>query len=340
MITHSKPTIEASDIAAIKKVLAYKQIASGQLAEKFGSELKKFFKAKQVVLTPSGTEALVEALKLLKIENTDEVIIPAYVCSNVARAVLIAGAKPVVADINRHDYNISYESVAKKITKNTKAVIVPHIFGNPVVDIKKFLKLGVVVIEDVAQAIGGVCQGRRLGSFSDMTVCSFYATKMITTGEGGALAIRRPDLRKRFDVNKYLYKMPDFQAALGLSQLRKVNSFIRCRQRLAGRYAKGLKNIQGCLISKPKGSAFYRCIIEIEQSRLHRFTTQMRKQGIAVSHFTDLALTYLNLGGKLYPNASQAMKKVVSLPLYPSLTGRDISDIIKCTKKLLPRLRI
>lgn len=333
MITHSKPTIESSDIMAVARVLRSKQIASGMIAEQFRNALKIFFKAKQVLLTPSGTAAIVEALRLLNVKRGDEVIVPAYVCSSVARAVELAGAAPRAADITLDNYAISYADARKKVTARTKAIIVPHVFGNPVTGIQMFRKLGVPIIEDVAQAIGGKYDGKRLGSFGDMAICSFYATKMMTTGEGGALVIHSSGLSARFQSVKYLYRMPDVQAALGLSQLRKINAFIRRRQKLFQQYVKGLQRTSGCSVSNPKGSSYYRCIIEVDKAATLRGVAKMRKHGIAASRFSDLVFNYLKLPPKDYPNTEWAMERVVSFPLYPSLTKQEINSVINVSKK-------
>jgi len=334
MINHSKPTIESSDILAVQNILRSSQISSGNINNKFCDELKKFFNAKNVILTSSGTSAIVEALRILKVKSTDEIIIPAYVCSSVAHAIILSGAKPKVVDINSDDYNISYEDTVKNINKHTKAIIIPYMFGNALDNIEKFKSLGITIIEDVAQSIGGKYRRKRLGSFGDMTVCSFYATKMITTGEGGALVIRNPKLINQFNRDAYLYHMPDFQAALGISQLKKVDNFIFRRQKLANQYIKGLKNVSGCFVSKPKESIYYRFIVEADKSELYHFMAQMRKQGIIVSRFTDLVFNYLKLSAKSYPNTKKALDRVASLPLYPSLTKKEINSIINISKKV------
>lgn len=333
MISHSKPTIESVDIAAMQNVLRTSQISCGDINNKFREDLKKFFKAKEVVLTCSGTSAIVEALKILRVKYSDEIIIPAYVCSSVARAIELAGAKPRVVDINSDDFNISYKDTVKNINKNTKAIIIPYMFGNVLEDIEKFKSLGVTIIEDVAQSIGGRYRGKRLGSFGDMTVCSFYATKMITTGEGGALVIRNSKLAKRFNRDEYLYHMPDFQAALGISQLKKVDNLVKRRKDLFRKYIAGLKDCANCIVSNPKDSVRYRCIVQVDKRILPKIINQIHKQGIIVSSFTDLVFNYLKLSAKKYPNTKKALERIVSLPLYPSLTKKEINRIIDVLKK-------
>lgn len=337
MISHSRPTIEKNEIADIAKCLKSKQIAAGKINFLFADKLKKFFKAKEVLITPSGTEAIIQALKLLNLTNQDEVIISAYVCENVARAIKTAGAIPKVVDINRDDYNISYHETIKKISKKTKAIIAPSVFGNTVKDIKKFLKLGIPIIEDIAQSIGGTYKDKKLGTFSDMAICSFYATKVITSGEGGALILNSSKLAKKINKEKIFYKMPDFQAVLGLSQLRKVNKFIAKRKSIAKQYIKNLKNIPTIRISKPQDSIFYRFVIEVDNP--HKVIKKLKSNGIEAKRYTEIVLNYLKLNADDYPNTKKAIERALSIPIYPSLSNRDVNYIIKHIQKVLQEIK-
>lgn len=338
IISHSCPTIELDDIIGAEKSLKEKNISAGEISRLFAAELKKFFKAKAVILTPSGAAAIVQALNLLDLKPGAEVIIPAYVCSRVAKAVLTAGAKPVVVDINRDDYNISYKAAVNKISEQTKAIILPSLFGNPIREIKDFLKTGVTVIEDIAQSLGAEFQGKRLGSFGDLGVCSFYATKVITTGEGGALIINNEKLGKKIDKNAGFFKMPDFQAAVGLSQLRKLNKFIKSRKAIADRYIKELEDFPNIKVLRPAGSIYYRFIIETE-TRADKIIDHLNSRGVKAERFTDVAANFLKLNLNNCPNTKAAMRQVISLPIYPSLSGRNLRYIIKCLKEIIKSLK-
>jgi len=334
IIKHSCPTIEADDIKAVRRTLASKQIASGRMSFLFSEKLKNFFQAKKVFLTPSGKEAIRLALGALKIGKNDEVIIPAYVCESVVWAVKAAGAKLVAADINLDDYNINYEDAVKKISARTKAIIAPHLFGNPVKDIGRFLKLKVPVIEDAAQAIGGVYLGRKLGKFADITVCSFYATKVITTGDGGALIFNANGHDNTAGSGNYFYQMPDLQAALGLSQLQKINKFIKRRADIFNLYRRGLKKISGVRLADPAASIHYRCLIETE-NQAATVVKKLNVYGIKAERYTDVAFNCLRLNSRDYPNTRHAIDKVVSLPIYPSLQIKEIKYIIARLRKAM-----
>jgi len=335
MIPHSRPTIEADDIRAVLQTLASRQIASGRAGFLFAEELKKFFKAKKVIFTSSGKEAIRLALTVLKVGKNDEVIIPAYVCQSVALAVEAVGAKPVATDINLDDYNISYEDTVKKISTRTKAIIVPHLFGNAVRDIRRFLKLKVPIIEDVAQAVGGAYGGKKLGSFADITICSFYATKVITTGEGGALVINSGNYDSAVDDKSYFYKMSDLQAALGLSQLKKIKKLIKRRANIFNIYRRELNKITGARVATPRSvGVHFRCLIELADGAA-KTVGQLNAKGIKAERYTDTVFNYLQLNPRRYPNTSRATDKVISLPIYPSLRTAEIKYIISQFKKFL-----
>ncbi|RJS81501.1 DegT/DnrJ/EryC1/StrS aminotransferase family protein [Methanophagales archaeon] len=339
MIPHSSPTIEEDDIEAVEKSLRDKKLASGEISSLFANKLKTFFNSKKAILTPSGTMAIVHALNLLNLGKKDEVIIPAYVCDSVAKAVIMSGATPMVVDVNRDDYNISYEDTLEKISNRTKAIILPHIFGNPVQDIKAFLKLGIPIIEDIAQSIGGLFEGKRLGSFGDMSICSFYATKMITTGEGGALIVNSNRLIEEIDVEKNYFKMPDFQSSLGLNQLKKIDVLINRRRYIAKQYIEELETVPNIRIPNlNEDCIYYRFIIEVEKD-LDKSIKQLNTLGIKVERYTDIVLNYLKLDINDYPNTKKAVHRVLSIPIYPSLSDENVQYIIKCIKNVIGGVR-
>ena len=239
-------------------------------------------------------EIITQALDLLELKKGDNVIIPAYVCSRLAKGVLASGAELLAADINRDDYNISYEDTVRKMSGRTKAIILPSMFGNPVRDIKDFLKTGVVIIEDIAQSFGAEFQGEKLGALGDMAVCSFYATKVITTGEGGALIINNGKLIKKSNDQESFFKMSDFQSALGRSQLKKIGKLIKRRKYIAGQYIKALEKFSNIKIMEPKDSIYYRFIIEAEGNP-DKIIKALDTMGIKASRFMDIALNFMKL---------------------------------------------
>ena len=344
LIPHSRPWITNSDIEAVTSVLKSGQISQGPIVSAFESKLASTIGKKYAVATNSGTSALHLALLALEVKEGDEVIVPSFVCTAVLNAVNYTGATPRIVDIDPLTFNMSVPSVEKVITKKTKAVIVPHMFGFPA-KIDKLLELRVPVIEDCAQSVGANVKGRPTGSFGLISVFSFYGTKVLTSGEGGmvltdseALISKVKDLRDYDNKQNYAlrfnYKMTDLQAALGLSQLSRLNVFVQKRQKIASRYFEKFKE---CPFSLPhrgdKGEhIFFRFVFKTKEpvsswlERLHAMKVFCRRPIFSPLH------TQLNLSG--CPCASEVWEKTFSIPLYPSLTEEEIDRIIAVVKEV------
>ncbi|MFA5019705.1 MAG: GNAT family N-acetyltransferase [Candidatus Pacearchaeota archaeon] len=333
-IKHSSPTIEIDDINAVVKALNEKEIATGNIAKEFTAELCKYIGRKYGISVSSGTSALHLALRALNIKENDEVILPSYICNSVLCAVLYCRAKPVIADIGE-DYNISFKDVENKINSRTKAIIIPHMFGRKS-EIEKFLELKIPIIEDCAMSVGAEFNNKKLGSFGKISIFSFYATKMITSGVGGAVLTDDKEIIERIkNLTKYdnkenfgesyNYKMSDLQAALGLSQLKKLDLFIKRRKEIAEKYNKMFKESNANFLL-PEDGIFYRYVIKHAQADL--FIENLRKRGVdAAKPVFKPAHRCLNLQDKKFLNTFKADKTAVSIPIYPSLTDEQAEDI-------------
>lgn len=337
IIKHSKPTLDATDIAAVSKVIRSNHIAQGETVRKFEKKLAKFIGAYDAVAASSGTAALHLALLALDTKKGDEVIIPSYVCLALLNAVNYTGATPKLCDINADDFNISLKEVERKINKRTKAIIVPHMFGMPA-DIENIVKLGIPIIEDCAHAIGSKVKEKKAGSFGAMSIFSFYATKMLTCAEGGmASSNSRKLLNKMREMRDYdkkdklttcfNYKMSDVQAAWGLNQLSKLPSFIAKRKKIASEYNSCFCecNIKLPNTCKKEENVFYRYIVKTNKN-LDKAIRDLDKRGIACRRPVYKPIhRYLNLKG--FHNTEIAWKTSLSLPIYPSLTQTEIKKI-------------
>jgi perosamine synthetase len=249
-VPHSRPTIGQDDIDAVKEVLTSGMIAQGIKVKEFEEAFARFIGRRHAVACTSGTSALHLALLCLDIATGDEVILPSYVCSSPYIACLHAGAVPRVADIGTAGFNISSENINIQKSDKTKAVIVPHMFGTPA-ELDEIGAEGISIVEDCAQSVGAEYRGKMVGAYGDVSIFSFYATKMFTTGEGGMLLtdnqevcehakeLRAYDM-KSLSPPKYNYKMTDIQAAMGISQLRKLEKFIDIRKEQASLYSEAL----------------------------------------------------------------------------------------------------
>lgn len=350
MIEHNKPTIEKDDLELVCDVLSSKWIGPGKKVKEFESALARYLsKDGHAVAVDSGTSALYLALLVLDVKKGDEVILPTYVCTAVLNAVNYTDATPILADINSYDFNISYEDATKKVNKNTKAIIVPHMYGIPA-DVDKLLEIGVPVIEDCAQSIGAKFKNQKVGTFGDLSMFSFYATKLLTTAKGGAVYSKNKklidfiddlvdyDCRPTYKI-RHNYHLGDFQAALGLSQLKKLDSFIKRRKEIANEYNEIIekkKNSFVVEIPESKENVWYRYVI-ISNKDPERIKKEFLKEGIAVINpleSWELLHNYMHLNKNDFSNAEQITRKTISVPIYPSLTDGEIEKIKTAIDKI------
>ena len=344
IIPHSRPSLEASDIRAVAAAMRSGPLAQGPRVIEFEKRIARFIGKKNAAATSSGTAALHLALLSLDVKEHDEVILPSFVCSAVLNAVHYTGATPVLADIEPLTFNLSSETVKKAITRKTKVVIVPHLFGCPA-EMDGLSELGIPLIEDCAQAIGATFKGRKVGSIGLLSVFSFYATKVITSAEGGMvlsdsehLTAKIKDLRdydNRTDYRpRYNYKMNEVQAAFGLSQLFRLNELLDKRREIADRYFEEFKDSRFSLPFRKEGREhiYYRFVVRIEKgvsariAELERKNIQCRRPVYKPLH------VYSRLSG--FPQTTAAWRASLSIPIYPSLNEKEIHRIIAGVKEI------
>ena len=343
VIAHSKPTIGPDDIKAVSEVVASGQITQGKLVEKFEKSLADYVGTRGGVALNSGTAALHLALLSLGIKEKDEVILPTYVCIAPFLAVRYTGATVKLCDINSTDFNISLKDVKRLITKKTKAIIVPHMFGMPA-DIESLLKTGLPVIEDCAHSIGATYRGKRVGGFGTVSIFSFYATKMLACGEGGMVCSNSLSILKKirnlreYDeknqmANYFNYKMSDLQAALGLSQLSRLAFFIKRRRELAHEFNESFSecgNIELPVQDKERNSVFYRYIIK--NAKANMAIRELKEIGVICRRPVYKPLhRYFKKRG--FPVSENVYKTALSIPLYPSLKKEEVQLIKKSIRK-------
>jgi dTDP-4-amino-4,6-dideoxygalactose transaminase len=344
LIAHSMPLLGAAEERAAVAALRSGYLSEGPRVEAFERAVARTLCHSGAVAASSGTAALVLALHTLQAGGGDEVIIPSYVCSALLDAVNAVGASPVVVDVDEADLNISPAEVARAASRKTRAVIVPHMFGNPAAA-TQIAALGAPVIEDLAQCVKAERGGRAVGAAGSCAVLSFYATKLLTTGYGGMLVssgrrllARARDLRA-FD-NRDAYEprphvaMSELAAAVGLVQWRRLDAFIRRRRALARRY----DSVAGDFAVRPIGrGVYYRYLIRAPQGA-EKAIRSFRKLGVEAKRPVYLPLhRYLRLGPGRFPVAEKAFRAVVSVPLYPALTEPQVRRILSALKKVVGR---
>lgn len=347
MIPHSKPFIDEEDAREVQRVLFSGHLAQAEQVARFENRMASFVGVKGAVAANTGTASLHLALLALEVGPGDEVIVPSYVCPAVANSVLYTGATPVVADIDPATFNLSPGDAKRRLSERTRAIIVPHLFGLPA-DMDALGALGVPIVEDLAMSLGSRWRGNRTGGLGALAVCSFYATKMMATGEGGMVLgsdegllsrvrdLRAMDDREDFRV-RYNYKMTDLQAALGLSQLRKLTAFLARRREIAGAYNDVLDRlgIPAPCVPADCEPAWYRYVLLADRDA-EPFIQDMNRRGVDCRRpvFKPVHRSFRLPG---YEATDDIWRRAVSVPLYPALTGAEVDTVVKALKSVLPK---
>lgn len=380
MIPYSTQDINEADITAVIRALRSGWLTRGPAVAGFEKAIAKKVGAKFAVVFNSGTAALHAAYAAAGIRKGDEVIVPALTFAATANAALYLGAKPVFADSDMQTGNMSVADACAKITKKTKAFVPVDYAGRPA-DLRAFRALArkhkLVFIEDAAQALGAEYRGKPVGALADMTMFSFHPVKSITTGEGGAIVTNSPrfDAALRLfrnhgiskDANTFArkthgawyqemqalgfnYHMPDMSAALGASQLKRLDSFVAKRRAAAKRYHKLLANAPNLILppveSANEKSAWHLYPVRLAPKVAHKrdkVFAEMRAAGIGVQvHHLPVYrhLFYEKLGYKkgLCPNAEAFVASEISIPLFPNITQKQQKFISDTLKRILTSL--
>jgi len=336
-IAHSRPSITDDDARAAAQSVMSGTLVGGPAVSSFEAAVARRAGVAYGCAVSSGTAALHAALTALGVGPDHEVILPAYVCAAPLYAVRHVGARPVLADVDPETGCCSARHVSQKLTKRTGAVIAVHLFGRaaPVDEIVSF---GVPVIEDCAQSLGASLRGRPLGSWGALSVFSFYATKVITTGFGGMvcsddgrLVERVRDLihydERTDDTTPYAYGMTSFQAALGLSQLSRIDDFIQRRREIHDRYRQTFSEggIELPQPAVPGEDIHFRFVVRAPNGP-DRIIHRLQDRGIIARRPVFRPL-YVYTGDGALPGTERAYDRDVSIPLYPALTDGEVRRV-------------
>jgi perosamine synthetase len=362
MIPLCKPVIDDLEANNVLEVLKSGILASGEWVKRFEENFRKYIGTEYAVANSNGTVALDIALKALGLSEGDEVIVPDFTFIATANAVLFQGAKPVFSDIDEETFNLDPDDVAAKITSKTKAIIGVHLFGHPF-DLGAVKEIcedhGLFLLEDCAQAHGAEYKGQRAGSFGDLGCFSFYATKNMTTGEGGMVTTSNERLKRRLDLivnhgqsQKYLhtslgynYRLTNIQAAIGIAQLEKLDGFNDRRIKNAERLNSNL-SVPG--LKTPFRDAavkhvYHQYAVLVEDGfplSRDEFLDYLGQNGVGSAvHYpypVHMQPLYKSLGyaSQQCPIAMECSKKILSLPVYPGLRDDDMNYITNTINKL------
>jgi len=377
-IYYGRQCIGEDDIKAVADVLRGPFITCGPKVTEVEKELAQYTGAKHAVVVSNGTAALHCACIAAGIGPGDEVITTPITFAASANCALYCGARPVFADIDPETYNIDPKSIREHITPATKAIVAVDFTGQAV-KIKEIRAIcdeyGLIFIEDAAHAIGTKYDGKQVGSLADMTCFSFHPVKTITSGEGGAITTNNEELYRKLVLAHahgitrddaemeeaphegiwyyeqislgYNYRMTDFQAALLISQLGKLDSFIERRKQIVCQYNEAFKDLQGIILQKEieeSDTCRHLYIIRLDLDKLtctrRQFFDAMSSENVQCQiHYVPVYWFphYKRLGYAkgLCPKAEEIYKGIMSIPLYPMMSDKDVTDVIKAVKKLV-----
>jgi dTDP-4-amino-4,6-dideoxygalactose transaminase len=344
MIPHSKPLIHPDDIRTVTEVLESGMLAGGERVRLFEQALTAYIGVSHAAAVSSGTAGLYLALRALDIGPGDEVVIPAYACSALLYAVRLAGATPLLADTGKDGIHPDGETIKRALTPRAKAVFFAHLFGHAC-DLRDIIALGVPVIEDCAMAPGAVRCGHKAGALgSAAAVFSFYATKVISSGEGGMVLSHdaafidrvrdRADYADKVDaISRFNLKMTDLAAALGNSQLGRLEFMIARRRELAARY---MAAFSGTGMELPFEEPDEKCIFyryAVGTRHVEQLRAFLHARGIRAERPVFASLSrYPGLNAEC-PGAEKAWKRTLSIPLYPALVDEEAESIIRAVRE-------
>jgi dTDP-4-amino-4,6-dideoxygalactose transaminase len=381
MLPFHRPDIGDEEIDEVLNVLRSGWLTTGPKAREFETEFAAMAGAKHAVAVNSCTAALHLALEAAGLREGDEVLVPTMTFAATAEVVTYFKARPVLIDCVPDTLNLDAHRIEQAITSKTKAIIPVHFAGHPC-EMDHVMSIaddhGLHVIEDAAHALPARYKGKMVGSISESTCFSFYATKNITTGEGGMVTTDNEDYAARVRMmslhglsrdawNRYAaegswyyeilspgfkYNLTDIAAALGLAQLKKCDRFWKTRERYASLYRDGFRDVPEILCPQAAPHvqhAWHLYAIQLELDRLrigrNEFITRLQQAGVGCSvHFIPLHLHpyYRDMLGYRpsdFPVSSMIFQRVLSLPLYSKMTEEDVNRVVEVVSTLVKENR-
>lgn len=371
-IPYGRQTIEEDDIQAVVEVLKSDYLTTGPKVTQFEKVVAEYVGAKYAVAISNGTAALHAACFAAGIQPGDEVITTPITFAASANCALYCGAKSVFADVKPDTYNINPEDIRRKITSKTKAIIAVHYTGQPC-EMDEIHQIAeehnLLVIEDAAHALGADYKGKKIGSVSDMTTFSFHPVKHITTGEGGMITTDSEELYEKLRLFRshgitrderfmtkneggwfyqqidlgYNYRITDIQCALGISQMKKLDDFVDRRRYLVKRYNEAFAEVDGLVCPMQMegcNNSWHLYVVQVPEGRRREIYDKLQAAGIHVNvHYIPVYYHpyYQNHGyAEVHcKNAEALYERIISLPLYYSLTDAEQDYVIDTIKDIL-----
>lgn len=374
-----RPDLGEAELAAVTEVLRSGWLTYGPKVREFGDACGRYLGVPHAVPVASCSAGLLVALKAMGVGPGDEVVLPSLTFIATLGAVVHCGARPVLADIDPANLGLAPEAFAAAITPRTKAVIPVDLAGHPC-RLEEIIALarprGIRVLEDAAHSFGAEVRGRRVGGLCDATVFSFYATKCITSGDGGLITTTDEDLARRVQVlsfhgmdgnawqrytdkGRWYYEIVEFgyklhlgdpAAALGLVQLQRADDFMQRRTGIAARLGRELADVPGLTLPKAADwcrHAWHLFIVRVDRARIDGgrdgLIADLTANRIGSSvHFIPLHHhpVFREAGAEFAPGLGETDRyfdEAVSLPLFPSMSEQEITDVVTVVRESLRR---
>ncbi|HUY62286.1 MAG TPA: DegT/DnrJ/EryC1/StrS family aminotransferase [Candidatus Paceibacterota bacterium] len=361
MIPVSNPHVSKKALAYVRRCFAVNWFSQGMFNRRLEEAFAKRFGSRYATSCSNGSIALWLALKACSIGAGDEVIVPTFTFSATTTAVIHAGAIPVFVDSEPRSYALDPDAVERAVTKKTKAIIVVHLYGLAA-DMGTLMRIArkhhLRVIEDAAEGLGGSYKGKALGTIGDIGCFSFFANKVLTTGEGGMCVTNSKRLYERLilfknhgtaaghvywsDVVGFNGRMTNLQAAIGLSQLEDFDRNLRHRYEVFERYARNLADTPG-IITLPYEKRTYSpwmFTLRIPSAKKGTICEELKRRGIEARpafypcHSMPVFRRYVRKGQR-FPIASSHSREMINLPTYPDLSKRDIDAVCNALRAVL-----
>ena len=380
-IPFHKPYITDEEISEVVDSIRSGWLTMGPKTIEFEEKFREYIGSRYTISMNSCTACLHLALKAIGIKEGDEVIVPTVTFTATGEVIVYFNAKPVFADVDKDTLNIDVRKLEQKITNKTRAIIPVHFAGQPcdmdeIMDIAK--KYNLKVIEDAAHAIPAWYKGSKIGIIGDITCFSFYATKTLSTGEGGMATTENKEWADKMRVLRlhgiskdawkrytnegswyyevieagYKYNMTDIQASLGLPQLKKVEWMWAKRREIAKKYTGVFKSIDEIItpiIKTDRESAWHLYIIKLNLEMLkinrNQFIEELKNMGIGTSvHFIPLYThpfyrDTFDCNSVDFPTSEWIYERIISLPIYPGMTDEDVGRVVEAVEVVVKHYR-
>jgi perosamine synthetase len=360
-----RPYIGQEELKAVGRVFDTRWLGMGSVTKEFEEKLREFLGAKHVIAVNTGTSALHITLDALDLESGDEVIVPSLTFVSSVQAILAAGVCPVFCDVHADTLNMNIRDALHRVTMRTK-VIMPVHYGGLACEMDELLPLAreqkIWIVEDAAQAFGSTYKGRKVGTLSDVTCFSFDAIKNITCGNGGAVVTDSDEIASRIIPRRnvgidtdswsrigngrnwfyevvtpgYRYHLSDLNAAIGLEQLKRSETFKARKQAIVRRYDETFKDVSGLtLVAHNLDETFpFSYVVRILNKRRDALMTYLKEQGIGTAvqfipnHLQPLFADFR----EPLPVTEQLYKEILTLPLYFEMTDADVETVIAAVR--------